>query len=68
MSKLTIKNFDDVVNGDEGKWSQICSECAHKFRLTDNSFNISDIPTDSSICGVKDCNNIAEYYIDFKEE
>ena len=55
--------FDDWTVGDYGTWSQVCNDCTKSF---DHSL-LSDCPGEP-ICGVKGCENIADYYIDFSKE
>jgi len=57
--------FDDVVKDKSGKWSQVCDSCIEK-HFKDEVWD--DIPIDNTICGVKDCNNEATFYLDFKTE
>ena len=59
--------YDDVSTSyDENKvaykWSQICEHCREKQNLDDSK--LSPTPCDDIICGIKDCFNIAEYYVD----
>lgn len=58
-------DFDDVVVDDNGKWTQVCSECAEK------SFKNEvwdEVPTNGFNCGVENCNNQAQYYLDFNDK
>lgn len=55
--------FDDVTKDADGNyWSQICTQCTQKHGNTLTA-NIQD--SAMGICGVKDCDNEAEEYIDF---
>ena len=57
--------FDDFVADEIGTWSQICQSCKDKYfdgELT------SEIPIEGLICGVKNCNNEADFYLDFDYE
>lgn len=56
--------FDDITEDNDGAWSQICSHCVNEMIIPPDLLH--DIPLDGLICGVKDCENEAEYYIDFK--
>ena len=57
--------FDDVVKDQDGHlWSQICLKCVEKYNLEIKKDCLSDA-AGFAICGVKDCNNENEYYIDF---
>ena len=59
---LTIDDFDDVVEGEDSPWSQLCEK--HKIKMEqDGTDNIAE--GGSGICGVKGCNHESEYYIDF---
>ena len=53
--------FDDVVVEDKGVWTQMCRQCANE--LGESCF-WDDIPIDYLICGVKNCQNKADYYMD----
>ena len=46
-------------------WSQICNHCVREFQFdTENLDECSGEP----ICGVANCENVADYYIDGLEE
>ena len=53
--------FDDVVVEDKGVWTQMCRQCANELG---ESYFWDDIPIDDLICGVKNCQNKADYYMD----
>ena len=56
--------FEDVVTDDDGhQWSQLCERCKEKLNGRAH-FIISNAP-DNGICGVDQCENDADYYIDF---
>lgn len=58
---LTKKDFDDLVTEPYGSvWSQCCSNHVKQC----GAFNRSDNALDT-ICGVRGCNEIADYYVDF---
>ena len=58
--------FDDVTNGDDGKWSQLCNK--HYYELLSlGEKNMTESASDTAICGVEGCDKIAEYYIDLTE-
>lgn len=57
--------FDDFVVENEGKWSQICDRCLSEHF---SNHRVSDIPITNLICGVKECLNEADYYLDFSCE
>ena len=59
---LTIDDFDDVVEGEDSPWSQLCTR--HAKRMTKEGTGGIDTGG-SGICGVKGCNHESEYYIDF---
>lgn len=59
---ISINIFDDIVFDDLGIWSQLCSECSKHF--IENHF-VEEVSINGLICGVKNCNNEALYYIDF---
>ena len=55
--------FDDFTCDKYGCWSQICQHCVDKHKI---NYNI--LADDGhGICGVSDCENQADYYIDFEE-
>lgn len=58
-----VIEFDDYTDDEDNVWSQICNDC--KQQLDFDYAKLSD--GGSGICGVKGCNNEADYYIDFKE-
>jgi len=55
--------FDDFVKEDEKVWSQVCNKCIKKYYWRKESLSKT---TNTCICGVKGCNNNADYYINFK--
>lgn len=55
--------FDDIVNDVHGKWTTICRNCVATYGFDRNI--ISDCAAPDEICGVKNCNNRSDYYIDF---
>lgn len=59
--------FDDWTEGDYGDddWSQVCQEHSEKWGGTETVSGILHECPGEPICGVKGCDNIAEYYIDF---
>lgn len=54
--------FDDFVKEEGGIWSQICSNC-HDKHLKNHT--VIEIPINNLVCGVKNCLNEADFYIDF---
>ncbi len=62
--KPNLKDFDDIIiNLENEKWSQICSDCIKKLNISDRYLsNIGD-----GICGVKGCHNDNDsiVYVDF---
>jgi len=64
MKYLEVE-FDDFVMDDIGTWSQICTNCLKKFT---QFYAWDEQPLAGIICGIKECNNEAEYYLDFKYE
>ena len=62
---ITIDDFDDVVDGEDSQWSQLC--CGHAEQMTEEGISNGIITSGGSgICGVKGCDFEAEHYIDFK--
>ena len=57
--------FDDVVIEKNNKWSQVCDSCAKKY-FNDEVWD--EIPAEGFTCGIENCNNEAEYYLDFRNE
>jgi hypothetical protein len=60
-----VKNgveFDDATYDPEieNTWSQICPYCVEKFNFDADALDEAG----SGICGVVNCNNEADYYID----
>lgn len=55
--------FDDYTNGEEGVWTQICKDCVEKYNIDKKYLD----ECGSGICGVKGCNNEADFYLDFPE-
>ncbi len=65
MMKYNGIIFDDVVVEENNNWTQTCKSC------TEKSFSnevLDEIPTEGIICGVKNCNNEALFYLDFRNE
>jgi|TARA_Y100000401_G_scaffold99345_1_gene87565 hypothetical protein len=57
--------FDDIVDDHTaGDWSQVCSRCVRKYGLPKKSLDQYDIDSDTK-CGIRVCNNTAEYFITF---
>jgi hypothetical protein len=54
--------FDDFVIDEYGIWSQICSKCVEKHF---KNHRVADIAMGGLICGVENCENEADFYIDF---
>lgn len=63
--KYQETSFDDVVVDDKGNWTQVCSECAEK---AFKSEVWDEVPINGLICGVENCNNQAQYYLDFNDK
>lgn len=59
--KLDEFVFDDIVVEENCIWSQVCNQCANKLEF-ENIFE--EIPSDQVICGIENCSNIAEFYIE----
>lgn len=61
--------FDDYTDNTEESgtyWSQTCKHCHNKYRGILNNKSCES-PSDTTICGVKGCNNVGEgYYVDFE--
>lgn len=57
--------FDDLVVEENGKWTQVCNECAKNYSELGI---LDDIPIAGLICGTKGCENEALYYLDLKNE
>lgn len=57
--------FDDFVNESDGNWSQVCKTCASTYFKNEK---LDEVPITCLICGVQDCDNEAEFYIDFYYE
>jgi len=59
--EYVFKIFDDYVVERETKniWAPICETCSKEYGASE------EIPIRGNACGVKGCNNTAEYYIDF---
>ena len=55
--------FDDYTDRDEGHWSQVCREHSKKFR--GKGKGVLNKCAGEPICGVKGCDKIAVFYIDF---
>ena len=69
-TSLVIENkavcFDDFVENEDGsRWAYICKDCVKKYGI---SKMFLDNDCSGGICGVKGCENEADYYIDFPEE
>jgi len=62
-----IKEYNDIVfddySTDSGEWSQVCEKHAKCFDK-----GILSECAGTPVCGVKGCNNTAEFYIDFPAE
>lgn len=54
-------NFDDFTES-EGVWSQICQSCTTRFNI---EASVLDENSGHGICGVENCSNEADHYIDF---
>ena len=61
VNTLNKTLFDDMVTDEYGTWTQVCKNCAEKHNFTGR---LCDIPG-VCICGVVDCENDADYYLDF---
>lgn len=59
------KMFDDITVNAEGQWSQICESCRDRYNLVDNNTYSIDYNSGHGICGVKNCENESDHYIDF---
>ena len=55
--------FDDWVDGEYNVWSQICEECRSRYSISNDMI---DWENGGGICGIKNCENEADYYIDFR--
>jgi len=58
----TVDEYDKIK---VGTWSQVCREHSKKFRGKKNG--VLSKCGGEPVCGVKGCNKIAKYYIDFPE-
>lgn len=56
-----IERFDDVVTDEYSTWSQVCTNHAGEMTAI-----VSNKGGAIGICGVIDCKNEAEFYVDFK--
>jgi hypothetical protein len=55
--------FDDIVEDEDGIWTQVCIDCARKFNILDeDKTNLSG----GEVCGVKGCANEAHCYYDIE--
>ena len=53
--------FDDIEDEEGGAWSQVCKSCAKKHNL--NTDELEGYPGEGAVCGMNDCENIADYYV-----
>jgi len=61
--QILLSKFDDVTTDDDGhKWSQICNACTTTLGIEDN---LLDLNVGHGICGVEECDNESNHYIDF---
>ena len=58
-------SFDDLVIEEKGTWTQVCEECSESSKKL--GF-FEEIPINGLLCGVKDCQNQALYYLDLNNE
>jgi len=58
--------FDDFVEDQYSNWTQICQNCILKYTI--QQYVRDTVPVEGIICGVKNCYNEADYYLDFKDE
>lgn len=61
--------FDDYVDNTEeynSYWVEMCPHCHNKYRGILGS-RVDDGGIAQEICSVKDCENTADYYVDFDE-
>lgn len=58
--------FDDIVKDDYGIWTQICETHAKK-QIYSKLGKFENCPSANIICGCINCNNNAEYYLDFDD-
>ena len=56
--------FDDFVIEAESSWTQVCEKCSEKYS---ELVYLEEIPV-ATICGVKQCNNEAKYYLTIHKE
>ena len=56
--------FDDIVSDEYGEWTQLCMPCAKTY-FSNKVWD--EIPTEGFICGIKNCNNEAVFYLDIKK-
>ena len=56
--------FDDLVVEDNGKWTQVCNNCA---KIYAELGHLDEISITNIICGTKGCKNEALYYLDLKK-
>jgi len=59
--KSLIKNFEDIVEDEYGKWSQVCAKHVNDLKIPRHSLD----DTGRGICGVDGCSNESDHYIDF---
>ena len=61
-------SFNDLVHDEEaGAWSQICSDCRRKHNFPEKMLDEYYIDNDTK-CGIRNCNNIASFFITFGKE
>jgi len=70
VSEPTGLVFDDyevdsehTLGSSRTHWSQVCGHCIKEYDL--DEYYLTESPSDTSICGVKGCDNIATHNYDF---
>lgn len=58
-------NIDDIVRENDVAWSQVCEECATKLNFENCN---EEIPSDKFVCGIRNCQNTAVYYLELEKE
>ena len=63
----TYNDEDWVKEGGPIAWAYMCRECANRLS-EDDKRSLDDAVPDGATCGVKGCENEAEYYFDLYEK
>lgn len=60
--KLITTHCDDYTVGDEGTWTQLCSQCVCTYGIDES--RLSEMSSNDGTCGVKGCMQESVYYYD----